>query len=126
MIHLIWLDLETTGLDPKKERILEVGVRITNEQLNVLASFSEVLSCPREVLLDMDPFVWGMHTKNGLLPEVLQARLEVGRAGVRMAAALASIRGRDNAGDVAHRALADVDQSIAELQHYTKAMRRAA
>ena len=35
--NLIWIDLEMTGLNPDKERIIEIATLITDSQLNVLA-----------------------------------------------------------------------------------------
>ena len=32
--HLIWLDLEMTGLDPFTDRILEVATVVTDQDLN--------------------------------------------------------------------------------------------
>ncbi len=34
---LVWIDLEMTGLDPNKERIIEVATLITDADLNVVA-----------------------------------------------------------------------------------------
>ena len=38
---LIWLDMEMTGLDPQNDRIIEVAMVVTDNDLNVLAQ-SEV------------------------------------------------------------------------------------
>ncbi len=35
--NLIWIDLEMTGLDPEKERIIEMAAIVTDSQLNTLA-----------------------------------------------------------------------------------------
>ncbi|MBS0544240.1 MAG: oligoribonuclease, partial [Proteobacteria bacterium] len=35
--HLIWLDMEMTGLEPDRDRIIEIAVVITNEQLETVA-----------------------------------------------------------------------------------------
>jgi len=35
--NLIWIDLEMTGLDPEKEKIIEIATLITDSQLNILA-----------------------------------------------------------------------------------------
>jgi oligoribonuclease len=35
--ELVWLDLEMTGLDPKKHRIIEIATIITDSELNVIA-----------------------------------------------------------------------------------------
>ena len=35
--NLIWVDLEMTGLDPEKERIIEIATIITDSDLNIVA-----------------------------------------------------------------------------------------
>ena len=35
--NLVWLDLEMTGLDPDRDRILEIATLVTDKQLNILA-----------------------------------------------------------------------------------------
>ncbi|MFT5719154.1 MAG: oligoribonuclease, partial [Oleiphilaceae bacterium] len=35
--NLIWVDLEMTGLDPEKERIIEIATIVTDADLNILA-----------------------------------------------------------------------------------------
>jgi oligoribonuclease len=35
--NLIWIDMEMTGLDPNKERIIEIATIVTDSNLNVLA-----------------------------------------------------------------------------------------
>jgi oligoribonuclease len=65
-----WLDKETTGLNPKKESILEVGIIITDREDNILAEF-ETLVQPQQKHLDkMNDFVRNMHTESGLLREL--------------------------------------------------------
>ena len=36
--NLVWIDLEMTGLDPGKDRILEVAVIVTDSRLEVLCA----------------------------------------------------------------------------------------
>lgn len=65
---LVWIDLETTGLDPEKGRILEVGAIITDIELTVLGQYHAVLA-HELASVEVDPFVVDMHTKNGLWEE---------------------------------------------------------
>jgi len=66
---LLWLDLETTGLDPKYDDILMVGVARTDEAGAIVQSKEWVVRS--DVLnADMPPEVLRMHTENGLLARV--------------------------------------------------------
>ena len=35
--HLIWIDLEMTGLSPTRDRIIEIATVITDKHLNIIA-----------------------------------------------------------------------------------------
>lgn len=67
---ILWIDTETSGLDPASDDLLEVAVLITNNELRELDSRSCVVSPSSplaEVVDAMDPVVLEMHTRNGLL-----------------------------------------------------------
>lgn len=65
--NLIWLDLEMTGLDPKKDVILEIATIVTDSQLNILAEGpSLAIKQPDAVLDGMDPWCVEQHGKSGL------------------------------------------------------------
>ena len=51
---LLWIDLEMTGLDPKKDVILEVACEVTDFDFKTLASYEAVISHPNEVLDNMN------------------------------------------------------------------------
>lgn len=69
--RILWLDLETTGLDHDALRVLEVGWTVTDLELNQDPTFDHIATM---VLnpgpISMDDFVREMHTNNGLLTEV--------------------------------------------------------
>lgn len=71
MKTLYWLDLETTGLDPIKDDILEIAVSGASFDAPFAASplFSSVLTISDASDSTLIPFILDMHTKNGLLPE---------------------------------------------------------
>lgn len=69
MNKMVWLDLETTGLKPNVDQILEVGIVITDFNLNILSTFREVVASDKETERLMSDFVKEMHTKSGLLKE---------------------------------------------------------
>ena len=65
--NLVWIDLEMTGLNPDKDRILEVATVITNYNLDVLAEGPIiVLYQPKEVLDSMDSWNTKHHRHSGL------------------------------------------------------------
>ncbi|MBQ9484613.1 oligoribonuclease [Candidatus Saccharibacteria bacterium] len=47
---LLWIDLEMTGLDPQRDKILEVAAIATDMQLNEIASYEAVVKVDEEVM----------------------------------------------------------------------------
>lgn len=79
--RLVWLDLEMTGLDVNRDVILEVAVIITDEQLNIVAQGPDlILSMTNLDLASMDPFVYDMHAKSGLLAKVAKSQITLDQA----------------------------------------------
>ncbi|WKE65009.1 oligoribonuclease [Gallaecimonas kandeliae] len=74
--NLIWIDLEMTGLDPEKERIIEIATIVTDKDLNVLAE-GPVLAVHQsdELLGAMDEWCTRTHTANGLVARVKASTL---------------------------------------------------
>ena len=70
---LLWLDLETTRLEPTTNQVLEVAAIVTDDQLNEVARFERVIYCDL-AFESLDPFVQDMHTKNGLWPLVKESQ----------------------------------------------------
>ena len=69
--NLIWIDLEMTGLDPNKERIIEIATLVTDSDLNILAEGPNlVISQPIEFLDGMDEWNQNQHGSSGLIEEV--------------------------------------------------------
>lgn len=70
-MNLIWVDLEMTGLDPEKERIIEVAVVVTDANLNVLAEAPVYAIHQSDAILNgMDAWNKGTHGKSGLIDRV--------------------------------------------------------
>ncbi|SHE27252.1 oligoribonuclease [Ferrithrix thermotolerans DSM 19514] len=68
---MIWMDLEMTGLDPKRHVIVEIATLITDFELNVVAEGPDlVISATAEQLAEMDEVVTAMHRRSGLLSEI--------------------------------------------------------
>lgn len=73
--QFLWLDLETTGLDPNEPgaMILEWGYVLAADDID--GDFSVLDSCSSPIACDvdptkLDPYVKKMHTTNGLLAEI--------------------------------------------------------
>ncbi|MBM3388628.1 MAG: oligoribonuclease [Betaproteobacteria bacterium] len=69
--NLIWIDLEMTGLSPSTDRIIELGVVVTDAQLQVRAE-GPVLAIHQSdaVMGGMDAWNKGTHGKSGLIDRV--------------------------------------------------------
>lgn len=69
--NLIWIDLEMTGLDPAKDRIIEVATIVTDAELNIVAE-GPVLAVhqPDEIMAGMDEWNTRTHAKTGLTERV--------------------------------------------------------
>lgn len=69
--NLVWVDMEMTGLDPDKDKIIEVAVVVTDPHLNVLAE-GPVFAIHQsdEVLDGMDAWNKGTHGRSGLIERV--------------------------------------------------------
>src|SRR5688572_25178816 len=69
--RLVWIDCEMTGLDLRRDALVEVAALVTDSELNVLGDGVDVVIRPPQAALDqMDPIVRTMHTTSGLLTEL--------------------------------------------------------
>ena len=69
--NLIWLDMEMTGLDPDRDRVIEIAMVATDASLNTLAeSPVVVVHQPDAVLEAMDDWNKNTHGKSGLIDKV--------------------------------------------------------
>lgn len=72
--RMIWCDVETTGLEPGRDLLLEIGFVETNLDNEIVDEFEVQIFNPEwEPLLTeerLDPFIWDMHTKSNLLEEL--------------------------------------------------------
>ena len=68
---LVWLDMEMTGLDPDKDRIIELAMVITNSQLEIVAESAVWVVHQSDAILDgMDDWNKKTHGKSGLIDKV--------------------------------------------------------
>jgi oligoribonuclease len=74
---LVWLDMEMTGLDPERERIIEVAMILTNGQLTEIATGPDlVIHQPEEVLAAMDDWNKSHHGASGLIDRVRTSTID--------------------------------------------------
>ncbi len=74
--RMVWMDLEMTGLDPERERIIEIAALITDAELNVVAEGPNLVVHQAEnVLSQMDDWNKKHHGESGLLERVRASTL---------------------------------------------------
>lgn len=79
---IAWIDVETTGLDPLQEALLEISLIITDNSLDPVADPVSVLIDPSvedthpdykvgsDIARTVDDFIRDMHTSNGLFADL--------------------------------------------------------
>jgi len=69
--NLVWLDCEMSGLDPEKERLLEIAVIVTSPDLAVRVPGPVlVIHQDDDLLSKMDAWNQGTHKRSGLIDKV--------------------------------------------------------
>jgi oligoribonuclease len=72
------MDLEMTGLDPARDRIVEIATLVTDDNLEIVAEGPDLaLATPPEVLASMEEVVRQMHARSGLLEAVATSTTSV-------------------------------------------------
>ncbi|GAB4353651.1 MAG: oligoribonuclease [Gammaproteobacteria bacterium] len=79
--HLIWIDLEMTGLEPDRDTIIEIATVVTDSQLAVVAE-GPVLAIhqPDSILEGMDEWNIQHHGASGLIERVRQSEVTMAEA----------------------------------------------
>ena len=78
---LVWIDLEMTGLDPGRDRVVEIATLVTDDELDVIAEGPDlVIATPPEALAAMDEVVRQMHTRSGLLDAINASTISLEQA----------------------------------------------
>ena len=78
---LVWIDLEMTGLDPEKERIIEVATLVTDADLNVVAEGPVIaVKQPDSLLAQMDEWNQKTHGESGLVARVKASQADTSKA----------------------------------------------
>lgn len=79
--HLIWVDLEMTGLNPDRDQILEIATVVTDSQLNIVADGPVfAIHQPDSILDAMDEWNTKQHGRSGLIERVRSSTVTVEEA----------------------------------------------
>jgi oligoribonuclease len=75
--HLVWLDMEMTGLEPERDRIIELAMIVTDSQLVTIAESPAWVVHQDEARLDaMDDWNRKTHARSGLIERVRTSVLD--------------------------------------------------
>ena len=75
--NLVWLDCEMTGLDPEKERLIEIAVVVTGPDLTPRIEGPVLVIHQSNAQLDaMDAWNKGTHGRSGLIDKVKASTLD--------------------------------------------------
>jgi oligoribonuclease len=75
--NLIWIDLEMTGLDSRRDKIVEIATLVTDSQLNVIAEGPVIaIHQSNDVLAAMDEWNTRQHARSGLTARVRTSRVD--------------------------------------------------
>ena len=83
--HLIWIDLEMTGLNPDTDHIIELAIVITDSNLETIAEAPVLVVYQPDTVLDgMDAWNKSTHRKSGLIEKVKASTLDEATAEAQM------------------------------------------
>ncbi len=76
--NLVWMDLEMTGLNPERDKIIEIATIITDPYLDIIAQGPVIaIYQPDHVLASMDAWNTNTHMETGLTERVMQSEYDV-------------------------------------------------
>lgn len=85
--NLVWLDMEMTGLEPDRDRIIEIAMVVTNSQLEVVAEAPVIAVYQPDAVLDaMDEWNTRTHGRSGLTERVRASTIDEAQAEAMMLA----------------------------------------
>ena len=77
----MWIDCEMTGLDLRRDALIEVAALVTDADLNLLDAGLDVIVHTHDDVLDtMVPYVRDMHASSGLTEQVRASTVTLGEA----------------------------------------------
>ncbi len=79
--HFVWIDLEMTGLDVEKERIIEIAAIVTDSDLNIIEEGPNLaIHQPAKILKQMDAWNQKHHGQSGLIDAVKASKISTKKA----------------------------------------------
>jgi oligoribonuclease len=79
--RLVWVDCEMTGLDLRRDALIEIAALVTDSELRILdEGIDLVISAPAELLDGMQPVVQEMHAASGLTDLVRTSTISLAEA----------------------------------------------
>ena len=79
--NLIWIDMEMTGLNVDKDKILEIALIVTDSDLNIIdESIDLVIQQPKEVLDNMNDWCREHHGQSGLTQRSIDSEITINDA----------------------------------------------
>lgn len=72
---LLWIDLEMTGLDPQKDRIVEVAAIVTDFNFKKLDEYQAVINQSDKVIKSMNPWAASQHSSSGLTAKIRSSKV---------------------------------------------------
>lgn len=83
--HLVWIDMEMSGLEPDSDSVLEVALIVTDKDLNLVEEGPVLVVHQSDAVLDaMDNWNKGTHGKSGLIDKVKTSTLSGADVEARM------------------------------------------
>lgn len=87
--HLVWIDMEMTGLIPDTDRIIEVAIVVTDNNLETVAEAPVLVVHQSDSIMDgMDNWNKSTHGKSGLIDRVKASTLDEATVEAQMVAFL--------------------------------------
>lgn len=87
--HLVWIDMEMSGLNPDTDKILEVALVVTDSNLNTMAEAPVlIVRQPAALLEAMDDWNKSTHAKSGLIDKVKASKLSEDKVEAQLVAFL--------------------------------------
>ncbi|KAJ2171474.1 Oligoribonuclease, mitochondrial [Coemansia sp. RSA 532] len=87
---LVWIDVETTGLEPEKDNILEIAMILTDGELSTIGAAENMVIGHRTDQLALNEWALASHRRSGLMSAVARSTTTLPQA---EAALLARIQG---------------------------------